>query len=154
MLRLQQRHDRHGGRSAVRRAAQGARVLEGIHAVLTVFVVDERHAVSYGRPGKDWGKRRDALDAGEHVRQLIDLVIDQVVQKDVGDPGPVGDECERTAVGRPDGIDVLPNLHVAQQLGVARVEMEQRDSQIPEPQQVEIGLTAALRHERDRLSVR
>ena len=153
MLGLEQRHDRHGGRPTVRRAAQRARVFHGIDAVLAVFVIHKRHAVSEGRPRKDRRQRRDALHAGEHVGQLVNLATAQVVQKNVGDARPIGYEGEGTAVGRPHRIDVLPDLHVAQQLRHAGVEMEQRDPQIAEAQQIEIGFAAAVGHERDRLPV-
>ena len=52
-------------------------------------------------------ERRDAADAGAHVGHLAQLAGVDGDAVDVGDAVAVGDEEQRSAVGRPLRVDVL-----------------------------------------------
>ena len=105
------------------------------------------------RPREAGGQGRDPGDAGEHVSQLVDVRVGEVVEKDVADPGAVRDERQRPAVRCPRGVDVLPLIHVTQQLDRAVLEVEQRDPHVAEFQRREVGPGAAVGDEGDRLAV-
>lgn len=152
-FRLHQTHDRLRGGAVIGRAAQRPRILQRIHTVLAVLVIDEGHTVGLRRPREHGRQRRDPLDPREHVRELIDLSVGHVVQENIRNAGAIRDEGERPAVRGPHGIDVLPDVHVPEHIDRAGVEVQQRDAQIPEAEQIEIRFAAPVCHERDRLAV-
>src|SRR6266702_8434746 len=107
------------------------------------------------RPGQAGGQRRDAGDAGVHVRELVDVAIGEVVQKDVADPvTAVGHERQRPPVRCPHGVDVLAVVHVPEQPDASVVQVVQGDPHVAELEQAEVRLAVTVSGERDRLAVR
>ena len=152
-FREEQRDWPRGG-SLVRCAPQRAGIVHRVHAVLAVFVIDECKAIGLPGPRQHRRERRDPLDAGEHVGQLVDLLVVEFVQEHIGDAGPIRDERQGAPVRRPRRIDILADIHVLQDLDPVGVEVIQRDAQIAEPQQIEIGRRTAIRDERDQVAIR
>ena len=106
------------------------------------------------RPGEARRERADSGYSREHVGELVDIPVRQLVQVDVADPVAVGHERQRPPVRGPGGIDVLPLVHVPEDIDRAVVEVEQGDAQAAELECLEVGNGAAIGGERDGLAVR
>ena len=154
LLGGEQRRHRHRRGRLIGLPPQRAGVVHGVDVILALFVIGEGEPVGLVRPGEAGRERRDARHAGVHVGELEDVAVAQVVQEDVADAGAVGDERERLPVGRPGRIDVLPLIHVSQQVDLAVVEVEQGDPHVAEREAVEVGFAPAIGREGDRLPVR
>src|SRR5437879_13714202 len=65
---------------------------------------------------------------------LVDIPVGQIVQEDVADPVAIGDERQRPAVRGPGGVDVLPLVHVPQDVDRAVLERsEEHTSELQSP---------------------
>jgi hypothetical protein len=157
------RRDRVGGRAAVSHGHEGGRagrrprlalqrpwIVHPVHAECEVLalVVRERQAVRVGGPGDGGRQLRDAGDRREHVGELVVRRLVEVVQEDVGDPGPVGHVGEGPPVRRPLRVDVASFL-AGQHLDGARGQVVERHAQGGEFQPGEVGFRAAIGDERD-----
>ena len=106
-----------------------------------------------GERGRLVGQARDARRDTRHPRDAISCQVQSI---DVGDPVGVCHEEQRLAVGTKLRIDVLcPSAEKLQQstrmIGVRHV--HERNLHGPELQQVEVGLRAAVGHEREGVAV-
>src|SRR5206468_10853008 len=95
--REQRRHWRGRG-LLVGLVPERAGVVYAVHVVVPVLVIGERQPVGLAGPREGGRQRRDPGDTREDGGQLIRVVVADVLQVDVADPGSVRDEGDRPPV--------------------------------------------------------
>ncbi|MBV6521634.1 MAG: hypothetical protein MNPFHGCM_01778 [Gemmatimonadaceae bacterium] len=96
---------------------------------------------------------RERADRADHVRQLVVLLIAQIVQKDVRDAAPVRQVGNRPAVWRPLRVEVESVL-LRQHVDPRCRDVHYCDSPRVEAERLEVGVASPISGEGNALPVR